>query len=225
MRPTVRFGLVNGIKPRRRAPTYQWRQHCRSVATHTSSYYASALSVLPTKVDTSSTDFKENAARFDGLMTSIREIHEKITLGGPQKAREKHLARGKMLPREYVAVWSDSCADNCHRSRVTALIDPGTPFLELSTLAGQQLYPGEDVPAGGIITGVGSVQGVSCVIVANDSTCVLVVLRCGTWLMFRRVKGGTYYPITVKKHLRAQAIAQENRMNTFNASSSVERSG
>ncbi len=82
------------------------------------------------------------------------------------------------------------------RDRITALIDAETPFLELSSLAGHDLYPGEDVPAGGILTGVGTVQGVQCIIVANDST----------------VKGGTYYPITVKKHLRAQAIAQENRL-------------
>ena len=82
------------------------------------------------------------------------------------------------------------------RDRITALLDPGTPFMELSWLAGYQVYPGEDVPAGGILTGVGTVSGVTCMIVANDST----------------VKGGTYYPITVKKHLRAQAVAQENRL-------------
>lgn len=82
------------------------------------------------------------------------------------------------------------------RDRVTALIDPGTSFLELSPLAGHELYPEAEVPAGGIITGVGVIEGVTCMIVANDST----------------VKGGTYYPITVKKHLRAQAIAQENNL-------------
>ncbi|MCJ1421861.1 Methylcrotonoyl-CoA carboxylase beta chain, mitochondrial [Xylographa parallela] len=110
----------------------------------------------------------------------MTELHAKIEVGGPPKARDKHIARGKMLPRD----------------RITALIDTGSSFLELSLLAGHELYPNEDVPAGGIITGVGTVQGVSCMIVANDST----------------VKGGTYYPITVKKHLRAQAIAQENRL-------------
>lgn len=81
------------------------------------------------------------------------------------------------------------------RDRITALIDPGTSFLELSALAGHELYE-DEVPAGAIITGVGVVEGVTCVIVANDST----------------VKGGTYYPITVKKHLRAQAIAEENKL-------------
>lgn len=76
------------------------------------------------------------------------------------------------------------------------MIDPGTTFLELSTLAGHELYEGEDVPAGAIITGIGVVEGVTCMIVANDST----------------VKGGTYYPITVKKHIRAQTIAEENKL-------------
>ncbi|MCJ1392805.1 hypothetical protein MMC18_005676 [Xylographa bjoerkii] len=114
------------------------------------------------------------------VMQKMTELHAKVEVGGPPKARDKHIARGKMLPRD----------------RITALIDPGSFFLELSPLAGHELYPNEDVPAGGIITGVGTVQGVSCMVVANDST----------------VKGGTYYPITVKKHLRAQAIAQENSL-------------
>lgn len=87
-------------------------------------------------------------------------------------------------------------SDRNNLSRITALIDPGTSFLELSWLAGYEVYPNEDVPAGAIIAGIGSVEGVTCMIVVNDST----------------VKGGTYYPITVKKHLRAQAIAQENRL-------------
>lgn len=116
----------------------------------------------------------------DVAMTRLTELTLKVQEGGPAKAREKHLARKKMLPRD----------------RITALVDPGTTFLELSPLAGHELYPEAEVPAGGIITGIGVVEGVSCVIVANDST----------------VKGGTYYPITVKKHLRAQAVAQENNL-------------
>lgn len=116
----------------------------------------------------------------DEAMARLTELTRKLQQGGPPKARAKHLARKKMLPRD----------------RVTALIDPGTTFLELSPLAGHELYPEAEVPAGGIITGIGVVEGVSCVIVANDST----------------VKGGTYYPITVKKHLRAQAVAQENNL-------------
>lgn len=113
------------------------------------------------------------------VISDFEKLSKKIREGGPPKAKEKHLARKKMLPRD----------------RITALIDPGTSFLELSQLAGEGLY-GEDVPAGGIITGVGVVEGVTCMIVANDST----------------VKGGSYYPITVKKHLRAQTIAEENKL-------------
>ncbi|KAF2279604.1 methylcrotonoyl-CoA carboxylase-like protein subunit beta [Westerdykella ornata] len=156
------------------------RQRSRRIATFTHSHHAEAVSVIPTKVDTSSPEFKENKAQMDEAIARMAELHSKIAQGGPPKAREKHVQRGKMLVRD----------------RITALIDPGTTFLELSQLAGYQLYPGEDVPAGGIITGIGTVSGVDCVIVANDST----------------VKGGTYYPITVKKHLRAQAIAMENRL-------------
>jgi 3-methylcrotonyl-CoA carboxylase beta subunit len=136
--------------------------------------------VLPTVVDTSSVEYQENADQMGEVMARLETLTDKIRQGGPPKSREKHIARKKMLPRD----------------RVTALIDPGTSFLELSPLAGHELYDGEDVPAGGIITGVGVVEGVTCMIVANDST----------------VKGGTYYPITVKKHLRAQAIAEENKL-------------
>ena len=152
----------------------------RSIATHTSIHHAAAVSVLSTNVDKTSRDFKENAAQMAEVIGKMQELHKRIEAGAPEKAREKHIARGKMLPRD----------------RITSLIDVGSPFLELSSLAGQNVYAGEDVPAGGILTGVGSVQGVQCMIVANDST----------------VKGGTYYPITVKKHLRAQSIAQENRL-------------
>ncbi|KAF7712187.1 3-methylcrotonyl-CoA carboxylase, subunit beta [Penicillium ucsense] len=156
------------------------RLSSRTVASYTHPHHASALSILPTAVDTSSPDFRENSQQMQELLDRMSSLHAKIAQGGPQKARDKHVARGKMLPRD----------------RVSALIDPGTSFLELSPLAGHEVYEGEDVPAGGIITGIGTVEGVNCMIVANDST----------------VKGGTYYPITVKKHLRAQAIAQENRL-------------
>ncbi|KAL8733203.1 MAG: hypothetical protein Q9166_002220 [cf. Caloplaca sp. 2 TL-2023] len=152
----------------------------RPIATHTYSHHAKQLSILPTAVDSSSPTFRQNASDFNVLMFQMQDLHHKIEKGGTEKARERHLAKGKMLVRD----------------RITALIDPGTPFLELSALAGHEVYPGEDVPAGGIVTGVGTVMGVQCMIVGNDST----------------VKGGTYYPITVKKHLRAQEIAQENRL-------------
>ncbi|CAD6570109.1 MAG: hypothetical protein ASARMPRED_003495 [Alectoria sarmentosa] len=158
----------------------QRRQTRRSIATHPYLHHATALSVLPTHTDTSSPAYQENARQMAAAVARMRALHAKIEQGGSVKAREKHVARGKMLPRD----------------RVTALTDAGSAFLELSPLAGWEVYAGEEVPAGGIVTGVGSVRGVQCVVVANDST----------------VKGGTYYPITVKKHLRAQAIAQENRL-------------
>eukprot|EP00753_Platysulcus_tardus_P010813 PLAT307.1.p1 GENE.PLAT307.1~~PLAT307.1.p1 ORF type:complete len:573 (+),score=270.67 PLAT307.1:172-1719(+) len=116
----------------------------------------------------------------DGLLAELDGVLDTVTAGGGEKARERHLSRGKMLPRD----------------RISALLDPGSPFLELSALAGHELYDGHVIPSGGIITGVGRVQGTECVIVANDAT----------------VKGGTYYPITVKKHLRAQEVAMQNNL-------------
>src|SRR6185437_4966278 len=120
-----------------------------------------------------------NAAAMRGLVADLQRELSRIALGGGETARQRHLGRGKLLPRE----------------RVAALIDPGAPFLEFSPLAGYRLYD-EEVPAGSIITGIGPVMGRECVIVANDAT----------------VKGGTYYPVTVKKHLRAQEIARENSL-------------
>ncbi|RKO86348.1 carboxyl transferase, partial [Blyttiomyces helicus] len=122
---------------------------------------------------------QSNAESISALNQKLRDDVEKIKRGGGEVARQRHLARKKLLPRD----------------RIDALLDPGSPFLELSQFAGYNLYD-DDVPAGGIITGIGRVSGVECVIVANDST----------------VKGGTYYPITIKKHLRAQEIARENRL-------------
>lgn len=161
-------------------PASLTRQTSRGVATYTHAHYAEAVSVLPSNVDTSSEDFLENKRQMEEATEALEQLHTKIAQGGSEKARAKHIQRGKMLVRD----------------RITALIDPGTPFLEFSQMAGYEVYDGEDVPAGGIVTGVGTVNGVQCVIVANDST----------------VKGGTYYPITVKKHLRAQTIAQENHL-------------
>ncbi len=113
------------------------------------------------------------------LVEALRDVTVKTSLGGPQASRERHVGRGKLLPRD----------------RVDALLDAGSPLLELSPLAAHDMYDG-DAPAAGIITGIGSVSGRRCVIVANDAT----------------VKGGTYYPMTVKKHLRAQEIALHNRL-------------
>ena len=111
------------------------------------------------------------------LLTDLRETAARISLGGPAASREKHVARGKLLPRQ----------------RVEALLDPHTAFLEIGQFAAHDVY-GEDVPAAGLIAGVGQVSGRLCVILANDAT----------------VKGGSYYPLTVKKHLRAQEIAAQN---------------
>jgi 3-methylcrotonyl-CoA carboxylase beta subunit len=152
----------------------------RTVASYADRRQSDAISIIQSNVDTSSESFRENEELMQEPMARLERLTRAAQLGGPAKARDKHLARKKMLPRD----------------RVTALIDPGTTFMELSPLAGHELYPEAEVPAGGIITGVGVVEGTTCVIVANDST----------------VKGGTYFPITVKKHLRAQEVAQENKL-------------
>ncbi|KAI5856301.1 carboxyl transferase [Tricharina praecox] len=155
--------------------------HAAAISTHTARTAETAFSQIKSNVDTSSSDFKDNAAQLSELTASLRSLHQRIALGGPEKARVKHIERKKMLPRD----------------RITALLDLGTAFLELSSLAGHKLYGDDiDIPAGGIITGIGRVSGTECMIIANDST----------------VKGGTYYPITVKKHLRAQEVAKENRL-------------
>jgi len=138
-----------------------------------------SLNVLQTSLDSESAEFKENKTAMDSLVSDLQKVVSDISLGGGATARERHLSRNKLLPRD----------------RINHLLDPGSPFLEFSQLAGYGLY-NDNVPAGGIITGIGRVQGVECMIVANDAT----------------VKGGTYYPITVKKHLRAQEIARENRL-------------
>ncbi|XP_075165604.1 methylcrotonyl-CoA carboxylase subunit 2 [Haematobia irritans] len=136
--------------------------------------------VLPTSVDSNSSEFKENEKDMVKLVDELRSITSEVLTGGGDKAIERHTSRGKLLARE----------------RINKLLDKGSPFLELSTLAGYQLYGDEVVNSGGIITGVGRICGTECVVVANDAT----------------VKGGSYYPITVKKHLRAQEVAQENRL-------------
>ncbi|KAI1141209.1 carboxyl transferase [Hypoxylon sp. FL0543] len=172
--------LTRQCARRPRQPPHTTRLPSRAIASYTAPYQANAISVIQSNVDSTSDEFKENERLMGEAMARLEQLTRTAQQGGPAKAREKHIARKKMLPRD----------------RVAALLDPGTTFMELSPLAGHELYPEADVPAGGIITGVGVVEGVTCVIVANDST----------------VKGGTYYPITVKKHLRAQAVAQENKL-------------
>ncbi|HEX7078557.1 MAG TPA: carboxyl transferase domain-containing protein [Candidatus Eisenbacteria bacterium] len=137
------------------------------------------MGVLRSHVKTSSDEWKRSRKHHEELAADLRSRLESVRRGGSEQAVALHASRGKLLPRQ----------------RIERLLDPDTPFLELSALAAGGLYGG-DVPSAGIVTGVGMISGRECVIVANDAT----------------VKGGTYYPLTIKKHIRAQEIALENRM-------------
>jgi 3-methylcrotonyl-CoA carboxylase beta subunit len=137
------------------------------------------LAILSSAIDTGSAEFRANAEKMRALTAQLQARRAEAALGGSEKSRERHVGRGKLLPRE----------------RVMNLIDPGSPFLELSPLAAFDMYDG-DIHGAGIITGIGRVEGRECMIVANDAT----------------IKGGSYHPMTVKKHLRAQEIARENRL-------------
>ena len=137
------------------------------------------MNKLESKLNPRSADFQANATAMRTLVQDLRAKAAEAAMGGGEVARQRHTARGKLLPRD----------------RVAQLLDPGTPFLEVGQLAAYGLYDGE-APAAGLITGVGRVNGVECMVVANDAT----------------VKGGTYYPLTVKKHLRAQEIAMQNHL-------------
>jgi 3-methylcrotonyl-CoA carboxylase beta subunit len=140
------------------------------------------MPVLKSKIDPRSPAFAANAEQMRTTVADLRSKVTKVSEGGGADAAKKHTARGKLLPRD----------------RVAALLDPGAPFLELSQLAAYGVYgkDGQDAPSAGVITGIGRIEGTECVIVANDAT----------------VKGGTYYPLTVKKHLRAQEIALQNNL-------------
>ena len=135
------------------------------------------MPVIKTKVDRSSDDFEKNREAHEALAEHLREVDEYVMQGGPERSRDKHLKRGKLLARD----------------RIRRLLDEDTHFLEIGRQAAWQVYS-DDVPSAGIVTGIGRIHGLECMIVANDAT----------------VKGGTYYPLTVKKHLRAQEIAEEN---------------
>ncbi len=137
------------------------------------------MSVLKSAINTRSAEFQSNAAALRSVVDDLRRKAAEVSLGGGEAARARHTARGKLLPRD----------------RVGHLLDPGTPFLEVGQLAAYGMYDG-DAPSAGVITGIGRVKGIECMIVANDAT----------------VKGGTYYPMTVKKHLRAQEIAEQNNL-------------
>ncbi|MBS0554578.1 MAG: methylcrotonoyl-CoA carboxylase, partial [Proteobacteria bacterium] len=137
------------------------------------------MSTIKSAINTRSEDFQANAASLRAQVEDLRARAAQVSLGGGESARAKHTARGKLLPRD----------------RVGHLLDPGTPFLEVGQMAAFGMYD-DEAPSAGVITGIGRVQGVECMIVANDAT----------------VKGGTYYPMTVKKHLRAQEIAEQNNL-------------
>ena len=132
---------------------------------------------LPTRVDVNSVEFRDRQKSIAALVAKLREEVETARKGGA--GRERHVEQKKMLVRD----------------RVDALLDPGSPFLELSPLAAHGMYGGE-APGAGLVTGIGRVSGREVMVIANDAT----------------VKGGTYFPITVKKHLRAQEIAEQNRL-------------
>ncbi|MCP4431961.1 MAG: methylcrotonoyl-CoA carboxylase, partial [Gammaproteobacteria bacterium] len=126
------------------------------------------MSHIQTKLNTRSEDFITNRDNMLALVEDLRNKVATISLGGGERSREKHLSRGKLLPRD----------------RIETLLDAGSPFLEIGQFAGYQMYGDDNIAAGGLITGIGRVNGQECMVVANDAT----------------VKGGTYYPITVKKH-------------------------
>ncbi len=137
------------------------------------------MTILTTKIASTTEDFARNAKAMQALVDDLNAKRAAAAVGGSEKSRARHIARGKLLPRE----------------RVMRLIDPGSPFLELSQLAAYGMYGG-DIHGAGLITGIGRVSGTECMIIANDAT----------------IKGGTYLPMTVKKHVRAQEIAKANRL-------------
>ncbi|MAX32716.1 MAG: methylcrotonoyl-CoA carboxylase, partial [Halomonadaceae bacterium] len=137
------------------------------------------MSILTSQINPRSEVFQANEAAMRETVTSLKELTATLAQGGGEKARARHESRGKLYVRD----------------RIDHLLDEGSPFLELSALAAYNVYD-TPLPAAGVITGIGRVSGVECVIVANDAT----------------VKGGTYHPLTVKKHLRAQEVARKHRL-------------
>ena len=137
------------------------------------------MAILNTQINTRSPEYAANRDAMLEQVENLRALLGRVSEGGGEKAQQRHISRGKLLVRD----------------RINALLDPGSAFLEVAPLAAYEVY-GEDVAAAGVVAGIGRVEGVECMIIANDAT----------------VKGGSYYPITVKKHLRAQSIAQQNRL-------------
>jgi len=137
------------------------------------------MPLIKSKIDRESEQFASNREANETLAANLRELSAQVQTGGSARARERHLSRGKLLPRD----------------RITTLTDDDSPFLEIARFAAHEVYD-DDIPAAGLIAGIGRVHGTECMIIANDAT----------------VKGGTYYPLTVKKHLRAQEIAEQNHL-------------
>src|SRR6266513_2333841 len=137
------------------------------------------MPIIPSSIDRRSEAFRANDQAMRAVVADLRDKSQAIAQGGDEPSRQRHLGRGKLLARE----------------RIRLLLDPGSPFLELSAFAAYEMYDGA-VPAAGIVTGIGRIMGRECVVIANDAT----------------VKGGTYFPMTVKKHLRAQEVAGDNRL-------------
>ena len=137
------------------------------------------MAVLKTKLNPNSDEFAQIVKANKMLVDDMQKLAHKIQLGGNEKSRQRHLSRGKLLPRD----------------RVAGLLDKGSPFLEIGIFAAHKTYE-VDLPAAGVVAGIGQVEGRDCMILCNDAT----------------VKGGTYFPLTVKKHLRAQEIAEENNL-------------
>jgi 3-methylcrotonyl-CoA carboxylase beta subunit len=161
-------------------PSFGWRDRtCAFALDDEQTCESRPMSMIASQIDPRSSDFQASSAALRALVDDLKRQLARHAEGGGAKARDKHTARGKLLPRE----------------RIRALLDPGSPFLELSPLAAHGMYE-DAAPAAGIITGIGRVDGTEVVVVANDAT----------------VKGGTYFPMTVKKHLRAQEVALENRL-------------
>jgi 3-methylcrotonyl-CoA carboxylase beta subunit len=174
--------------PARRAPLWSSLSSTSTLLSRLNRSYTSHTELAPTidgTIDKNSDNYKKNVDEMNEAIEQLRSNLDLVRSGGGEAAVAKHKERGKLLARE----------------RVDQLLDKGSPFIEFSPLAGWELYPSKDgtmetIPSGGIVTGIGRIAGLECVVVANDAT----------------VKGGTYYPITVKKHLRAQEIAMQNKL-------------
>ncbi|KAL1478394.1 hypothetical protein MTO96_035041, partial [Rhipicephalus appendiculatus] len=154
--------------------------HVKCVPRQRRSYHLDAVSTIGTAQDKNSAEFQENYGRMKALVDKLKSTVDEIAKGGDEKSVQRHTSKGKLMVRD----------------RIDTLLDPGSPFLELSQLAAFNVYGKDNVPAAGIITGIGRVCGTECMIIGNDAT----------------VKGGTFYPMTIKKQLRAQEIAQQNNL-------------